>query len=149
MCVRVCVCVLCVCCVCVYASVLCLHTHNYVHVHEMYSLLYKHFWYVNTDQQSSFMQVKIFVKRWWPSINCGHATSSCYLEALNVHKPMGPKILIAMGAQMVLNFLIIRMECWSKSHCYVLTVWMETMHRNIGENHMIFCRHVNHKCHMK
>ena len=59
---------------------------------------------------------------------------------------MGPKTFIATGAQTGLNFLIIRMEQWSTIHRLPADMQTGVMCCNIGENHIIFCRHVDHKC---
>ena len=59
---------------------------------------------------------------------------------------MGPETIIATGAQTVLNFLIIRTERWSTIHRLPADVQTGVMHCNIGENHMMLCRHVDHKC---
>ena len=63
-----------------------------------------------------------------------------------VQKPMGPRIIIATGAQTILNFLIMRMEWWSTIHRLPDDMRMGTMRCNISENHTILCRHVDHKC---
>ena len=59
---------------------------------------------------------------------------------------MGPRTIIATGAKTVPNFLIMQMEQWSTIHRLPDDVRTGAMHCNIGENHMILCRHVDHKC---
>ena len=59
---------------------------------------------------------------------------------------MGPETIIATGAQTVPNFLIMRTERWSTIHRVPADMRMGVMRCNIGENHTILCRHVDHKC---
>ena len=53
---------------------------------------------------------------------------------------------IATGAQTILSFLIISTEQWSTIHRLPADIWTGAIGCNIGKNHMIFCRHVDHKC---
>ena len=62
---------------------------------------------------------------------------------------MGPKTIIAMGAQTITNFLTIRTERWSSIHRLPADVWTRAMHCNIGKNHKNFFWHVDSKCFTK
>ena len=54
---------------------------------------------------------------------------------------MGPETTITTGVQTILNFLIIRMEQCSTIYRLPADIQMAVMRCNIGEKHMIFCRH--------
>ena len=56
----------------------------------------------------------------------------------NIQKPTGPRTIILTGAQIVLNFLVIRMEWLNTIHMLPADMLTESMHCSIRENHMIF-----------
>ena len=58
-------------------------------------------------------------------------------------------MFIATSAQTVPHFWIIQMEQQSTIHRLLVDVWTGEMHCDIGENHMIICRHVNQNAIMK
>ena len=60
--------------------------------------------------------------------------------------PIGPKAIIARGAQPVPNFIIIRTQQWSTIHRLPADVRTETMRCSVSDNHTIFYGHVDHKC---
>ena len=66
-------------------------------------------------QLASFTQAKILTINYNNYWGCATA-KGCHLEALNVQKPMEPELLVAMGIQTALNFLIIRTEQLSTIH---------------------------------
>ena len=59
---------------------------------------------------------------------------------------MGAETIIAMGAQTVPNFLIIRKEWWSTIHRLPADVQIGMICCNISKNHTIFSRDVDNKC---
>ena len=63
----------------------------------------------------------------------------------DVQKHLGPELIIATGAQIIPNFLIITTEWWSKIHRLPTDVWTAAIHCNIDKNYMIFCRHAEYK----
>ena len=62
-----------------------------------------------------------------------------------VQKFIKPEAIIAMGAQSVPNFLIMRTERWNTIHRLSADVWMGPMSCIIAENHTILHRHIDHK----
>ena len=58
---------------------------------------------------------------------------------------MGPRTIITKGAQTIPNFLIMQMERWNTIHRLPDDMQTGVMHCNIGKNHMILYRNVDHK----
>ena len=58
---------------------------------------------------------------------------------------MGPKPLVAMGAQTMLNFLIIKTGTVNYKSLVICLCANGEMCCSIGENHMIFCEHLDHR----
>ena len=66
-------------------------------------------------QLASFTQAKILIINYNNYWGCA-ISKGCHLQALNVQKPMEPELLVAMGIQTALNFLIITTEQLSTIH---------------------------------